>query len=263
MKSVWKGLLILSILFFTLLAICVILIGVANCPYNPQLRSRPYIDYAKFPFKTGDLILTHSKGLKLSGVPFVRNVPLHAALIWVHPQLGPLIVEMRWDPNDFIKHRDILTDEFVCAGLCVMRLSDYLQAFQGVACVRPLKRGIIDSASIDKAISSWARHQPFDYLLGIFNVPMVTGLVLSPGFKGLSNALLKRVPMFDEKGERLRGRICSEMVVNLLQHGGAIPADADAYRWTPAMLSSAHPILNATANARGFEWGEELLIKIT
>lgn len=246
------GLVLGFVLVLVLAALCalcaVLLVHLGRCP---DIYAAPVVSAAAAPWRDGDLVLTQAGANGLAAYPVVNRVLVHAGLVWVHPTLGPCVVETSGGPLP-----DALSGT-AKTGVRVCRVPDYVAECAGGAWRRALCRGQLDAAALAAAVA-WAYEQPFDaYVHGVASPAWVLAISASAAAPALSRFIATHVvPSHDAAGARLRGVYCSELVAELLKRAGGIDAAFDSHLCYAGGFTSTHRQLDDRA-LNGIAWGPE------
>jgi len=239
------------------LLVCVIvfvLLVLVHCAQCPDIHAAPVVN-SRAPTTTwhdGDLILTQHSNYGLHKYPFVHRVLVHAGIVWIHPEMGPCVVDASGE-----KRADALS-KTQKSGVRVSTIEDYLTEFPGFVWRRPVIRGRVDNALLSEAVTTWAAAQPFDPLVHeIKNPAWVLAIAASAFLPALAQFIETYVvPAHDSQGTRLRGVYCSELVAKLLQKTGALDPAFPAHLCYAGGFTSTHRQIDA-ATLNGLQWGRE------
>jgi hypothetical protein len=150
-----------------------------------QVESQRVLDGHTRRLRTGDLVLcsheVHAprfrRILGAAGLELASFGTLHVGVLWVHPQLGPCVVEAvngtavdatsQWEPVAATTTctdcaYDALTGAAFVRGVRVVPWDRFLACYAGTVALRQLLPDVsVDSAALERVLYAWALKQPF------------------------------------------------------------------------------------------------------
>jgi hypothetical protein len=236
----------------------------------------PPIQAENVQWRTGDVVLTKSADdTKFKGF-CTKRLPSHAALMWVHPEHGPCIIETSPE-NTQLKEPPLcaMTGQRTVTGTRVTRLDDYVRASPTDRIYRRAYLGAtITDSQMDAAVRA-ALHTPFEpmlvniqpmFLIGIISTSLwpsaskplfaLTPRPSTPSVSSVSSApSAPSVPSVPSLPARSKTVFCSELVVQILQDVGVVHSHVSP-TMSPLALSSYGQRLDTVAT-NGATWASE------
>jgi len=257
----------------------------AHIVQSPFPRTFPTVAAETVPWRTGDVVITQSHRPEFKRA-FLEGLPSHAALIWVHPEHGPCVVETsHTDAPSGKEPPCVLTGEATYSGTRVTRIEDYARAYpKDLKFRRPYNGPEIDTTRMEAAVRA-ELDTPFEPFLIRVHPVFVTAVALGSAWPAVGDALLALCPRSTEaidgtdakntrrnRGNRTRSVFCSELVVRLLQDVGVVDEQAHT-ALSPLSLSSYSQRLDKLVKSNNQSptsettsepmWGTEVFVDFT
>lgn len=253
-KGIGLGIVAILLLLLLLGGVLLFHIGVQG----PDLHGAPISVFSDVSWANGDLILTQHRAYGLHTYPIVHRAPVHVGLVWVHPTLGPCIVDTHVAHRPHEQLPDARSKTRPRAGTRIIRMADFLQEYEGLVFRRPVVRGALDTAAFVAAIEQWAVFQPFDPWVSKGQPAFLLGITASSISRPFAHAVASLAgPCHDAQGKRLRGIYCTELTAKLLQRAGALDPAYPAYLCSPLAFTSRIAQIDRAADPYGVAWGPE------
>lgn len=225
------------------------------------LPAAPRVPFHAVRWRSGDIILTQHAARVLAHARGLAHITVHAGIVWVHPTLGPLVIDADARPADSglpdvrLQRRPPRDN---ATALRVVRADDFVRFYRGRVWRRPRTHGAFDERGLAAALAGWAAAVPFDALVDSKQPLLLMGLAASTLAPRLARALVACGGGVTARGRRVRGVYCTEMALWLLHAAGLVDATAlpHPHLVSPLIFNSATARVDALALG-GAAWGGE------
>jgi hypothetical protein len=213
------------------------------------------LKHAEPKLQTGDLVLFKHEKYDLPWVLGMDRIMSHMGVIWKHPDLGPLLIDMNPTPHGAF--REPLPFEPILQGpsVSVLRVSDAVLFYPGSVFVRPLRQPLsaeAEFAFVHKLLT-WAMHLEYDESITKRDWITWMSLAFSPAFPDLGDALINFTPLTHTRTTSF----CTEMISELFRAAGTLSKRHVSHIWGP--IAWQHGI-GAGAGDRDRLWDREIQI---
>lgn len=208
---------------------------------------------AESRLRTGDLILFKHEKYNMPWFLGIDRIMSHMGVVWRHPQLGPLLIDMNPTPTGAFPTP--LPFEPILQGPSVMilRLVDAVLFYPGCVFVRPLRQPMTadaESAFVTKLLS-WGIQLDYDESIAKRDWITWLSLALSPAFPEFGDLLIQLTPLTQTR----TSSFCTEMIAELFRASGTLPKRHVSHIWGP--IAWQHGI-GAGAGDRDRLWDREI-----
>jgi len=205
--------------------------------------------------QTGDLVLFKHEKYDLPWFLGMDRIMSHMGVVWKHPDLGPLLVDMNPTPNGAFP--DPLPFEPVIQGpsISVLRMSDAVLFYPGNVFVRPLRQRMDQDAEamFVKKLLTWAMHLEYDESIAKRDWITWLSLALSPALPDIGDILGQLTPLTHTRTTSF----CTEMISELFQAAGTLSKRHVSHIWGPIAWQQG---IGAGAGDRDRLWDREIQV---